>query len=267
MPEEIVEGGPAPAPSPTPTPTPTPSPTPAPAPAPSGSADWERQRSGLTADLAKERKQRQQFEQQYQTAQAELASERKRVQALAGLTPQSPEEADAAEIRDKFGKVFSREQLLAHLGLSQEDLDGMKGARASQKAAQDIEQRHWTRHAKEMFSSVAKEVAKEYGELSKAQTDAINQQYALRCQADEAFAERHEAGDPTLAADFAKEWLTTWFEPAKRRALATNVNQFRPVPNGQNRSIVNQGDKKIDVNNNDEVMNLLVAGRTFEPRR
>lgn len=266
MPEEIIEGGTETAPVTPVVVAPVAPVTPAPAQA-NGSVEWEKQRKGLTADLAKERAARQQFETQNQTFQAELAAERKRIQALVGVTPQNPEETEAAEIRARFGKVFSKEQLLEQMGLSPDDIEDIKAARAERKASQDTQNHYWARHAKEMVKSVGAEIAKEFGDLSERQTDTVTKAYVLRAQSDPEFLARHEAGDPTLAAEFAKEWLGDWYEPAKRKALASEIGQFRRVPNGQTRGIVNQGEKKINVNNNDEVMDLLVAGRQFEGTR
>jgi hypothetical protein len=234
--------------------------TPAPTQA-NGSADWERQRTGLTNDLAKERKQRQDYEKQATQFQTELALERKRIQALTGITPTSPEEAEAAEIRDRFGKVFSREQLLQQLGLTPEDLEEMKSDREERASAKAANEHYWTRHAQGMVDSAASEIAKSYGgELSEKQKATVTRAYVLRAQEDPEFLQRHENGDKTLAAEFAKEWISEWFEPAKRTALAANVDRFRQVPGGKDRNIVNQGEKKIDVNDPKAVEDMLVAG-------
>lgn len=263
MAEEIVDGGGTPA-APVVAPvvgTPAAPVTPAPAQA-AGSVDWEKQRTGLTNDLAKERKQRQQFEAQVTQYQTELAAEKKRVQALAGVNPVSTEEAEAAEIRARFGKVFTQEQLLEQLGLTPADIEDIKAARDERASSKATSDHYWTRHAQSMVDGATAEVAKSYGgTLTEKQKATITRAYVLRAQEDPAFLERHENGDKALAAEFAKEWIDEWFEPAKRNALATEVNQFRRVPNGQSRGIANSGEKKIDVTNNDQVMDLLVAGR------
>jgi hypothetical protein len=130
-----------------------------------------------------------------------------------------------------------------------------------------MEQHYWGKHGKAMVSDVSKELSTVYGgELTERQTNAITQAYVLRAQQDPEFLERHEAGDPELVKSFAKEWIEDWFEPARRQITKAQVGQFRPVPNGNVRNIVNQGEKKIDVNNNDQVMDMLVAGRTFTGR-
>jgi hypothetical protein len=234
--------------------------TPAPAQA-TGGVDWEKQRTGLTADLAKERKQRQALEAQTAQFQSELAAERKRIQALVGVTPLNPEETEAAEIRARFGKVFTKEQLLEQMGLSPEDIEDIRAAREERASTKATSDHYWTQHAQNMVNGAIEEIAKSYGgTLSEKQKATITRAYVLRAREDPAFLERHDQSDKTLAAEFAKEWIDEWFEPAKRSALATEVGQYRRVPNGQNRGIVSQGDKKIDVKDPKAVEDLLVAG-------
>src|SRR3990167_9107393 len=55
-----------------------------------GGDDAEKRFKGIQADLAKERKARQQFEQQVTLARAELDAEKRRVAALAGVNIASP---------------------------------------------------------------------------------------------------------------------------------------------------------------------------------
>jgi hypothetical protein len=238
---------------------PTPPPTPDPAQAKSG--DWEREKRGIQADLAKERKSRQQFEQQVQQHQTELALERKRIQALTGVNPLSAEDSDAADIRARFGKVFSREQLLEHLGMSADDLADLKSAKEDRERLKTLENQHWTKHNSAVVKEVTAEISKAYGgTLNDKQKDNILKLYVLRAQSDPEFLARHEDGDPTLVKEFAQEFLTNWFEPAKRSALAAEVGQFRRVPNGQSRGIVQQGEKAIDVKDPKAVEDMLVAG-------
>lgn len=258
-------GTPQPTPTPTPTPSPTPpTPTPPPAPAPGNPGSEEDKRfKGITADLAKERKARQQYEARIQQYETELAAEKRRVQALAGVNTPAPEEAEAAEVRERFAKLYP------HLGnLTAEEIQEMREMAKERKSLQSTTEHYWKTHGIQMVSQVQKEVQEAYGgDLTQRQKDAIQKAYVLRASADPEFLERHENGDPTLAKEFAKEWVEDWFEPARRKITATQVNQFRPLPNGKDRSTVTQGEKKIDVNNNDQVMDLLVQGRQFTGRR
>lgn len=262
MAEEIVEGAPVAPVAPVSSTPASPVVAPAPAQVVTGGVDHEARFKGIQADLAKERKLRQTHEAAARDFQTKYEAEQKRVQALAGLAPKSAGDAEAEAVRARFGELFP------HLnGLTAEDIADMKEAKKDRERLQDLEKNYWGKHGKAMVGDVAKELSATYGgELTKRQTDQITQAYVLRAQSDPEFLERHESGDPTLVKEFAKEWVEDWFEPAKRQAIKSQVGQFRPVPNGQVRNIVNQGEKKIDVNNNDQVMDMLVAGRTFTGR-
>ena len=137
----------------------------------------------------------------------------------------------------------------------------MKAAKADRSRLSDLERSYWGKHGNSMVTRVTKELSKEFGgDLTKRQIDTITQAYVLRAQSDPEFLQRHEDGDDTLVTDFAKDWLEDWFEPAKRKVTSQEANRFRPVPGGKDRSIVNHGEKKIDVNDPKAVEDLLVAG-------
>jgi hypothetical protein len=264
MPEELVTGAPA-APAAPAAPVapsnPNPAPvTPAPAQANSG-VDQEARFKGIQADLAKERKQRQTYEAQVADYKTKLEAETRRVQALAGVAPVSADDAEAEEIRTRFSKVITPDYLLKQLGLSKEEIEEFKAAKADRASLQETTQHYWAKHGQGMVRKVSSELAKEYGgELSTRQQDTITKAYIFRAQQDPEFLKRHEDGDESLITEFAQEWIQDWAEPARRKALATEVNSFRRVPNGQNRGIVNNGEKKIDVNDPKAVEDLLVAG-------
>jgi len=244
-----------------PTPAPSPSPTPAPSPAPTGE-DQERRFKGIQADLAKERKQRQEYEQQAKRYQAQYEAEQKRVQALAGLSPKSESEAETEAVRARFAELFP------HLAkLTPEAIQRFEEAQEDRQRLQDMERHYWGKHGNAMIADVTKELTATFGgELNKRQVETITRAYVLRAQQDPEFLQRHEAGDESLVKEFAKEWVEDWFEPARRQVTKTQVGQFRPVPSGQGRNIVNQGEKKIDVTNNDQVMDFISAGRQFTGR-
>src|SRR5882672_7197667 len=90
---------------------------PNPASGPKGGVDDAQQR-GLIADLQKERQARQKLEQQFTALNANLEAERRRVQALAGVTPKSEEDTQLDEIRERIVKMFP---VLGRLGEDQID--------------------------------------------------------------------------------------------------------------------------------------------------
>jgi hypothetical protein len=236
-----------------------------PASAPVDKAAEERNR-GILADLQKERKQRQEYEKQLASITSERDQERRRVQALAGINPQSGEEAEAEQIRQK---LF---QLVPVLGkLTDKQVDRLLKLADSGDSLEQATNHHWTTHGRQMLDMVTGAAEKSMGgKLSERQSNRIKAAYvqeAENSQVDErgnavpgSFLYRHNMGDPTLIEEFIKDWNEDWFEPAKRNAQAGAVNQFRRVPSGRDRSIAQVGEKPIDVNDASAVEDLLVKG-------
>ena len=183
-----------------------------------GGDDVEKRFKGIQADLAKERKARQAYEQRLQEQEtrykSELDAERRRVQALAGVKTRTPEEAEADEIRTRLAQVATPDWLLQQLGLTKAELEDFKAARDDRSRLSDVERHHWAKHGEAMVGKVKDLVAKEYGDLTPRQVERITEAYVFRAQRDPEFLDRHEKGDETLAAEFAKELLEDWYEPA-----------------------------------------------------
>jgi len=228
-------------------------PTPAPAAADSG---WESEKRAFIADLQKERKQRQAYEQQVAAITSERDQERRRVQALAGVNPQSGEEVEAEQIRAKIN------QLYPVLGkLTDTQVDRLLKLADSGDSLEQATNHHWATHGRQMLESVVTAAAKSFGgKLSDRQTSRLKAAYVQEAENSPEFLARHEQGDPTLIDEFIKDWNEDWFEPAKRNAQAGAVNQFRRVPSGRDRSIAGIGEKPIDVNDANAVEDLLVKG-------
>lgn len=199
---------------------------------------------GLLADLQKERKARQQFEAQVQQAQAEIAQERRRVQALAGVNPRSQEDTDLEEVRARLIKVFPA------LGkLTEEQVDKILGVADKAEALEEGTLQQMTRHGRTMLDSVLSGVKKALGgELSERQIQKLERAYVAEAEASPEFLQRHNMGDQSLIEQFVKEYVEDWFEPARRRVTADEVARQRKVPSARDRSVVGQGGKKIDVN-------------------
>mgnify|MGYP001605668522 CR=1 FL=1 len=216
--------------------------------------DYEKRFKGIQADLQKERKARQQYEADLKTARAEVDSERKRVRALAGVETKSESETEDEAIKQRL-------QALGYPSLTKEDLEALRELRQTQGNLQQTTEHYWIRHAGQMVDSVYGEVEKEIGgKLSARQKERIQAEYAREAGRNPEFLERHESGDKTLAAEFAKQLSEDWFEPARRKYTQQESQRFRAVPSGKDRGIVTHGEKKVDVNNNDAVMDVLVKG-------
>jgi len=227
---------------------------------------WETEKRAFIADLQKERKQRQEYERQVASITNERDQERRRVQALAGVNPQSGEEVEADQIRAKIN------QLYPVLGkLTDTQVERLLKLADSGESLEQATNHHWETHGRHMLDATIEAATKSFGgKLSDRQTNRLKAAYvqeAENSQVDErnrplpgTFLYRHNQGDPTLIDEFIKDWNEDWFEPAKRNAQAGAVNQFRRVPSGRDRSIAGIGEKPIDVNDASAVEDLLVKG-------
>ena len=224
--------------------------------APDKNAEWEKQRAGLTADLQKERKARQDYEAKVRQYEADLAAERKRVQALAGVNPKQPAELEEEAIRVRFKQLFPD-----IADLTKEDIEALREMRTKAKEIDETNRHHWTNHARTMVSGVQQAIEKELGgKLTDRQRSQVERLYAIRAEQDQEFLSRHVSGDKTLIEEFAKEFIEDWFEPARRKVTQQESQRFRAVPSGKDRGIVTHGEKKIDVNDSKAVEDVLVRG-------
>jgi hypothetical protein len=220
-----------------------------------GASKWEAERKGLLADLQKERKARQEHERQAQSFAAERDAERRRVQALAGLTPKTAEETEVDAVRARFAQLFPDVA-----NITKEDLQALREMREQMGNVNAANEHHWQLHGRQMLDSVTTAVAKQLGgTLSDRQANRIKQAYVQAAEADPEFLQRHEAGDQTLVEQFVKEWIEDWFEPARRKVTATEIDRARRVPSARDRSVAGAGGKKIDYNNPKSVEDALVA--------
>ncbi len=216
--------------------------------------DYEKRFKGLTSDLQKERKARQQFEIDLKAARAEIETGNKRVRALAGVETPSPEAVEDDAIKKRL-------EALGYPSLSQEDLDAIRELRATQSNLAETTNHYWVQHGRSMVNGVVAEIEKELGgKLSDRQAKRIAAEYAREAENNPEFLDRHEKGDKTLIGEFAKQLSEDWFEPARRKVTQQESQRFRPVPSGKDRGIVTHGEKKIDVNDPKAVEDLLVKG-------
>lgn len=224
--------------------------------APDKNAEWEKQRAGLTSDLQKERRARQEYERKVAQYEADLAAERKRVQALAGVVPVEPAQQEEEAIRARFKQLFPE---LAEL--TKEDIQAIRESKARSDEMNETNRHHWATHARTMVTGVFGAIEKDLGgKLSDRQRAQVERLYAIEAENNPQFLERHTAGDKSLAEEFAKQIIDDWFEPARRKVTQQETQRFRAVPDGKGRGLVTQGDKKIDVNDPKAVEDVLVRG-------
>ena len=212
--------------------------------------------AGVLADLQKERKARQTLERQVADMTARLDISDKRARALLGVEPVSEEEAEAAEIRGKFSKMFPA---LAKLNDDQM-LEKLTKLIEKSDSSESMEERYWNDRAESMTQSVVEAVAEEIGsDLTPRQITKLRAAYAHRAATDQDFLARHEAGDKKLAAEFAAEFVEDWFEPARKKVTREQVERNRPVPGGgRDRSIGAKKPRTIDFKNEKDVSDAMV---------
>lgn len=199
--------------------------------------------AGILKDLQSERKQRQDLANQVTQFKADLEREQKRVRALSGLDVKSPEDADDEQIKAALIKRFP------WMGkLDDAKIEKLLGVAEKADSLEESNLRQWTSHANKMISGVVDGVTKELGgELTDRQRTRIQQAYLHEAQSNPDFLARHEAGDPKLIAEFVKDFIEDWFEPARRKVTQQEAQRQRRVPGARDRSVPGGGGKKVDL--------------------
>jgi hypothetical protein len=215
-------------------------------------------------------------EQRAITAEQRAEAAEKRVKALAGVETPSAQQAEEEQLREvlyrlvpglKNLEAFDADQL-------QEVMDAAKTARSASSA-------QWERHAQGMLETVETDIAKGMGidKLTPRQVQRIRSAYIEEAQAaaqarqrDEQdgrpvdpanFLTRHERGDKTLIAEFVKNYLEDFYEPARRSVTARTVARTtRPVPRGERgRQMTATTPAKVDLNDKQAFKDALIAAR------
>ena len=211
--------------------------------------------AGMLADLQKERKSRQAFETQVTERNAELALERRRIQALTGVNPRSAEETDNDAIRARLQAVMGPD----FGSLSKEELAELRELKASAAELKAENARRWESHGQRMLDATVEAATKEMGGvLTDRQQTRLRRAYVQEAENDATFLARHDAGDPKLVTEFVKTFLDDFFEPARRKVLSTESARQRQVPGSRDRSVVSAGGKKVDFSNDKEFGDALV---------
>lgn len=199
--------------------------------------------AGILKDLQGERTKRQALETQVQKFQADLEREQKRVRAMAGLDNPSPEEADDEQIKAALIKRFP---WMAKLDDAK--IEKLLGVADKADSLEESNLRQWTNHAHKMIDGVIDGVSKEVGgDLTDRQKQRLQQAYLHEAQTNPEFLKRHEAGDPKLIAEFVKDFIEDWFEPARRKVTQQEQQRQRKVPGARDRSVPGVAGKKVDL--------------------
>jgi hypothetical protein len=183
---------------------------------------------------------------------------------IGGKTP-TPEDAEADEIRAKFGQLFPG---LAKL--TDEQITRLLAVADNAGNLQETTQHYWSGHGRAALGSLEEKVAEEIGgALTTRQQRALRSAFTYAVESDQALLERYAAGDQTLIDEFAAEWIEDWFKPAQRKVTQQVVAGQRRVPSGKDRSVGTTAPKQINFKDPKAVEDAMVAsfkehGGTFE---
>ena len=181
----------------------------------------------------------------------ELAARDRRIQALAGVAPVDPDQAEAEKVANAF---YSLPQF-AHLKhLTPDFLNKVAQLVNEGSSLSEARDHVYNQQADRFLGSLDRAFAEEIG----AETLTPSQQRKLRAafgawipdkqtdpDAHAAFDKRYNAGDETLIAEFLKEIVSDLLEPARRQATVP-ITQRRPVPRGGASSPVTTQTQKPD---------------------
>lgn len=168
---------------------------------------------------------------------ADLTERDRRIAVLAGVTPPSPEEAEAEKVAAAF---YSLPQF-AHLrGVTPELLQRLTALAQQGETFTEARDSVWNGQADKFLRTMEQAFADEIG----AQTLTPGQSRKLRAafgawipdqrtdpDGHAAFDKRYNAGDENLIAEFLKEFVADLLEPARRQATIPFA-QRRAVPRG-----------------------------------
>jgi hypothetical protein len=168
---------------------------------------------------------------------ADLAERDRRIAALAGVTPPSAEEAEAAKVAEAF---YSLPQF-AHLKHITPEFLQKVGQLVEQGATLTEARDHiYNQQADRFLSSLEVAFADEIGAQSLTPGQSRKLRAAFGASMPDAkedpdgfakFRKRYDSGDPSLIDEFVKEYVTDMLEPARRQATVP-IALRRPVPRG-----------------------------------
>jgi hypothetical protein len=190
---------------------------------------------------------------------AELAQERRRVQALAGVNPQKPEEAQKQQVADAFFELFPQFAMFKDPKVA-EKLSTMlaKGDELSQ-ATDHV----WDGLTRRTLDSIAKSFAEETGVDpstldTRARRELASLFFQMAADNPEEFRKRYEREDPKLVEEFMGQMKTRYFDPVRRREASGFVRgQVRVPSSGPGRPVVS-APPNIDFGNREAVEDAAV---------
>lgn len=171
------------------------------------------------------REQRDQYEARIQQLQTQNQSEidrlQKQIQALAGVTPQNQSQADV--IREQLYQVVPDLKELLEMR------EQLKEVTAQREDFVQQSRHYWESYNRSQMDRLYKTFGDSYGQpLSDAQKSYLKAAFIGWASNDPELASRYQT-DPSLVDEFAKEFSSSFVEPARRIATTQNVQRTTPA--------------------------------------
>jgi len=199
--------------------------------------------------------------------EAELESERRRVQALAGVTPQDPNAAELDKVRAGFAELYPNLHRMANL-----DPAKLERLLSTGESAERVVQHHWDAHRDSTLSDLKTRVAAAMHLESLTPTAASKVIAAFKASVPDPhpdeygrptnpeyvrWASRYEAKDPTLLDEFVGEFVSDFITPAQRAGL---IRPRVAVPSGgASRPVATNPQQRPDYSKMQTVTEMLEA--------
>lgn len=180
-----------------------------------------------------------------ETVRAEATVLRQQLQALTGATPADPKTKQTEEIKAAFYELFPHAKSL--MELKPEQLQQLLSLPQQVESANSYANQGWQRHGKQQLANVVERVSEHIGgELSERAQGRLKSAFANMIENEgeksktqgqpTAILQKYLDGDDSLIEEFAKEWADDFITPARRQAVAGEVNRAKRVPNSTGRS-------------------------------
>lgn len=204
---------------------------------------------GLIGDVQKERKARQQAESQLTELKNRFDEMDRRLKAAAGVPGDTDQARD--KLREQFKQVFPEAAWL--FDLTDEQREALRAAPSAINKVKEQEDREWAQRGHVYKEGVSEQIAEALSveKLSEVQATQAHELFAgwfrdtVVKELDASDGEksetlrRYQRNDQTLVTDFVKAWKANWVEPARRQAVAGNVNRAsQRVPDSTGRNAV-----------------------------
>lgn len=166
-------------------------------------------------------------EQQYQT---QLDAVQRQLQALVGVQPQNPADAQAQTIKDQFYQLFPRLRELEEKGTDVLGLLDRAGDLESQTT------HYWQSYGRQAVDRLYALASEGYGTpLSETQKENLHALFVGYVQSSPERTQRY-ASDPRIVEDFWRDFSSNFIDPARRNAQVTMAGRAAGVPLPQDTS-------------------------------